>query len=244
MSNYYGRDYPPQAEGQYYGAPQQTYGAYENNYNTYQPPRDNSYRQDDMTVTRYDSEQARSNGNDRYNDRYEDDRAYGDRRRSSSRGRGYYDDRQVAGYDDRRYGSRDRSRSSRRGGDRGFSDSSTAFEEVRDRERGTDHHKGKEFGAGALGAAIGGFAGHELGHNKMATTIGVLAGAWGGYELEKHHEKKKERRESEKIVDYSSNDYNSRRGMSGSRSRSRRGSNYDDDDYQRRYDERRSDRWD
>lgn len=241
MSNYYGRDYPPQSEGQYYGAPQQTYGGYDN-YSTYQPPQDNSYRQDDMTVTRYDSEQARYGGKDRYNDRREDDRAYGDRRRSSSRGRGYYDDRQVPEYDDRRYGSRDRSRSSRRGGDRGFSDSSTAFEETRDRDRRNDHHKGKEVGAGALGAAVGGFAGHEFGHNKLATTIGALAGAWGGYELEKRHEKKKERRDSERIVEYS-NDHNSRRGVSGSRSRSRRGSTYDDDDYQRRYDERRSDRY-
>jgi hypothetical protein len=243
MSNYYGREYAPQGEGQYYGAPQQAYGGYENNYNnTYQPPQDNSYRQEDMTVTRYDSEQGRNRHHGHRDERYEDDRVYDER--SQSRGRGYYDDRQVAEYDDRRgYSSRDRSRGSQ-GGDRGFSDSSN-FEEIRERGGGKDHHKGKEVGAGVLGAAIGGFAGHEFGHNKMATTIGALAGAWGGYELEKRHEKKKERRDSEQIVEYSS-DINGRRSLSrgsGSRSGSVRRSDYNDDEYQRRYDERRSDRY-
>lgn len=238
MSNYYGRDYAAQGEGQYYGAPQQTYGGYENNYNTYQPPQDDSYRQD-MTMTRYDDEEARYRGGSRYEDRYEDERRYN---RSGSRGRDY-DDRR-SDYEDRRYGSRERSRGSRRGS-RGVS---ASREESRDfgfeGERGgphKDHHKGKELGAGALGAAIGGFAGHEFGHNKMATTIGALAGAWGGYELEKRHEKKKERRQSEQVVEYQSDNNYSRRSLSGgSRSRSRsqsgRRSQYDDDEYQRRYD--------
>lgn len=227
MSNYYERDYAPSQGGsQYYGPPQQSYGGYDNNYSSYQPPRDDSYRQD-MSVTRYDDEEARYRGGSRNEDRYDDaPRRYS---RSQSRGRDYDDDR--------RRSSRSGSRRSRRGS-RGISESR---DEGYERERGgprKGHHKEKEVGAGVLGAAIGGFAGHEFGHNKMATTIGALAGAWGGYELEKRHEKKKDRRESQEIVGYSDNNNYSRRSLSrGSRPGSQAGrrSEYDDDEYQRRY---------
>lgn len=226
MSTYYRPDSVAERDNQYYGAPQSNYGGGYDNYSSYQPPRDDSYRQD-MSVARYDDEEARYRGGSRQTDRYEDERRYN---RSGSRGRDYDDDRRR---------SRSGSRRSRRGS-RGVSRDRSEFYES---ERGgphPKHHKEKEVGAGVLGAAIGGFAGHEFGHNKMATTIGALAGAWGGYELEKRHEKKKERRESQQFTEYSDNNY-SRRSLSrgsGSRSQSqgRRGSEYDDSEYQRRYD--------
>ena len=190
--NYYASDRPIRQESQYYAAPQQNYGAY----STYEPPRDHGNRHD-MAVTRYDEER---NG-------YDVDRRYS----PSSRGRdGYYEDR-PDDYEDREY-SRDRKRSSSRPRSRG----------VREGEhKPKDHHKAKDVGATLIGGAVGAFAGHELGHNGIASTIGALAGAWGGHELEKRHEKKKERKEAEE------GGY-SRRSIS--RSRSRRRDDYEDDD--------------
>jgi hypothetical protein len=57
------------------------------------------------------------------------------------------------------------------------------------------HHDGvKDIGASLLGAAVGGFAGHEVGHGGVATLIGAVAGGVAGHKLEGRHEKHKEER--------------------------------------------------
>lgn len=68
----------------------------------------------------------------------------------------------------------------------------------KDRGHGSSvsHHDGaKDVGASLLGAAVGGFAGHELGHGAAATLIGAVAGGVVGHKLESRHEKHKEERE-------------------------------------------------
>jgi hypothetical protein len=58
------------------------------------------------------------------------------------------------------------------------------------------HHDGvKDIGASLLGAAVGGFAGHEVGHGGVATLIGAVAGGVAGHKLEGRREKHKEERE-------------------------------------------------
>jgi hypothetical protein len=71
----------------------------------------------------------------------------------------------------------------------------------KDRGHGSSvsHHSGaKDIGASLLGAAVGGFAGHELGHGGAATLIGAVAGGVVGHKLESRHEKHKEERERER----------------------------------------------
>jgi len=60
---------------------------------------------------------------------------------------------------------------------------------------GKHHNAAKDIGASLLGAAVGGLAGHEVGHGGVATLIGAVAGGVAGHELETRHEKHKEERE-------------------------------------------------
>ena len=94
-----------------------------------------------------------------------------------------------------------------------------------------------------IGGAVGAFAGHELGHNGIASGLGALAGVFAGHELEKRHEKKKDRRElehEEKRYDSYSN--GGRRSVGGSRYED---DEYSDDDYDdRQRTRRRSERYD
>jgi len=58
------------------------------------------------------------------------------------------------------------------------------------------HHDGvKDIGASLLGAAVGGLAGHEIGHGGVSTLLGVVAGGVAGHKLEERHERHKEERE-------------------------------------------------
>lgn len=52
----------------------------------------------------------------------------------------------------------------------------------------------KEWGSTAVGAAAGGLIGNELGHGPLATIGGLVAGAYGAHELEKRHERHKEKK--------------------------------------------------
>ncbi|KAK5086304.1 hypothetical protein LTS08_004386 [Lithohypha guttulata] len=171
MSNYYGNDYAREPNRQYYGTPQQDHS----NYPSYQPPRDDGYKHD-MAMARYDDERAR------YHDNRPSPRGSSDR---------YYDDRRPE-YEERdrrksRSQSRRRSRSSRRSqGERGFFGS----------EGDKEHSKGKDIGATLIGGAVGAYAGRELGHGGLASTIGAVAGAFAGHKLEKRYEKNKEKREA------------------------------------------------
>lgn len=197
----------------YYGAPGAPQPTYDDR-NSYQPPRDDSYRHD-MAVARYDDERSRFN----------DDR-YDEPRRSSRSFRNYDDD--DSRYDDRRSEYRERDRYSSRNGSRRGSSSRRS---ERDGERGLfggeehkDHRRGKDVGATLVGGAVGAFAGHEFGKkNAMITGLGALAGAFAGHELEKRHEKKKERRESEQDFEYRRD--SASRGVDD---------DYEDDGYDRR----------
>ena len=89
-----------------------------------------------------------------------------------------------------------------------------------------------------IGAAVGGFAGHEAGHNPLVTLIGAAAGAYGGHELEKRHEKKKDekRRESEMKHESRSVEYADPYADDERNSRRSRGGDYEDDDDDDDYD--------
>lgn len=52
----------------------------------------------------------------------------------------------------------------------------------------------KEWGSAAVGAAAGGLLGNELGHGPLATIGGLVAGAYGAHELERRHEKHREKK--------------------------------------------------
>lgn len=61
---------------------------------------------------------------------------------------------------------------------------------------GASHHSGaKDIGASLLGAAVGGFAGHEIGHGKVSALIGAVAGGVAGHKLEGKYERRQEERE-------------------------------------------------
>ena len=211
MTSYYNDIRTDTSSNHYYGAP----GAPQPTYNqsSYQPPRDDGYREE-MTVARYDDDRSRYSGE---RSRY-DDRDYDDRRSHQPNDR--YDERRST-YDERERSDNRSRRSSRshKASERGlFGD------EGRD-----DHHRGKDVGATLVGGAVGAFAGHELGHNKLTSTLGALAGAFAGHELEKRHEKKKERRQSEQ----QSFEYETRRD-STSNSKGLGAEYSDDEDYDER----------
>jgi hypothetical protein len=76
---------------------------------------------------------------------------------------------------------------------------SVAGEKGPNHHSSVSHHDGaKDIGASLLGAAVGGLAGHEIGHGAAATLIGAVAGGVVGHKLESRHEKHKEERERER----------------------------------------------
>jgi Glycine zipper 2TM domain len=126
---------------------------------------------------------------------------------------GYDDRRSSAGYSEAPSSQHHHHSHEHQGGSVGYYD-----ESVRPHSRGEGHHgsvggeKGlghgssggshqegvKDIGASLLGAAVGGFAGHEVGHGGVATLIGAVAGGVAGHKLEERHERHKEERERKK----------------------------------------------
>ena len=87
---------------------------------------------------------------------------------------------------------------------------------------------------------MGGFAGHEVGHNGVATILGAVAGAYGGHKLEgKHEEKKEEKRRRAKegrgprheVGPYADGGRRQSRGIGGERE-------YDDESSESEYEDR------
>ena len=84
--------------------------------------------------------------------------------------------------------------------------------------RNRSHSRTKEWGATAVGGAAGALLGKELGHGKLGTIGGLVAGAVGAHELEKRHERKKEQRRLEDAYPHAARDGDGhhRRRSSGS----------------------------
>ncbi|KAI9831488.1 MAG: hypothetical protein M1826_003378 [Phylliscum demangeonii] len=81
-------------------------------------------------------------------------------------------------------------------GDGGYDERAAAARDVHPHHHDLHYERERKFGAAALGAAGGGFLGHELGGGAIATIGGAIAGAIGVEMLEKHHLRRKgERRE-------------------------------------------------